>query len=140
MREEEATVARIATTVVGSYPQPDWLVDKAQFASNAVPRVRRREVWRLPEPLLDEAQDDAVRLAVRDMERVGIDLVTDGEQRRESYFNPFANALEGLDLQRPGGGIARTRKPTPVPRGIGPIPRARPRLAREMALLRRITG
>jgi len=73
-------VARIATTVVGSYPQPDWLVDKAKFASNAVPRVRRREIWRLPEPLLDEAQDDAVRLAVRDMERAGIDLVTDGEQ------------------------------------------------------------
>ena len=132
-------MARIATTVVGSYPQPDWLVDKARFASNAVPRVRRREIWRLPEPLLDEAQDDAVRLAVRDMERAGIDLVTDGEQRRESYFNQFANALDGLDLERPGVAIARTGRPTPVPRVIGPIRRARPVLAREMTFLRGIT-
>jgi 5-methyltetrahydropteroyltriglutamate--homocysteine methyltransferase len=132
-------VATIVTTVVGSYPQPDWLVDKAKFASNAVPRVRRRELWRPTEALLDEAQDDAVRVAVRDMERAGIDLVTDGEQRRESYFNQFANALEGLDPDRPGVAIARTGRPTPVPRVIGPIRRARSVLAREMRFLRGIT-
>jgi 5-methyltetrahydropteroyltriglutamate--homocysteine methyltransferase len=131
-------VVKIVTTVVGSYPQPDWLVDKAKFASNAVPRVRRREIWRPPEALLDEAQDNAVRVAVRDMEGAGIDLVTDGEQRRESYFNQFANTLDGLDPERPGVAIARTGRPTPVPRVIGPIRRARSVLAREMRFLRGI--
>lgn len=132
-------VRTIATTVVGSYPQPDWLVDKEKFRTYVVPRVRRPELWRVAAPWLDEAQDDAVRLAVRDMELAGIDLVTDGEQRRESYFNQFATALEGLDLDRPGVAIARTGRETAVPRVVGAIRRARPVLVREMRFLRTIT-
>jgi 5-methyltetrahydropteroyltriglutamate--homocysteine methyltransferase len=105
----------------------------------AVPRVRMAEVWRVAEPWLREAQDDAVRLAVADMERAGVDVVTDGEQRRESYFNQFATALEGLDLDRPGVAIARTGRETAVPRVVGPIRRARSVLAGEMQFLRGIT-
>jgi 5-methyltetrahydropteroyltriglutamate--homocysteine methyltransferase len=129
----------ITTTVVGSYPQPDWLVDREQVKSNAVPRIRRPEIWRVAPPHLEEAQDDAVRLAVRDLERAGIDVVTDGEQRRESYFNQFANAVEGLDLERPGTAISRTGRPTPVPRVVGPIRRVRPVLARDVRFLRSVT-
>jgi 5-methyltetrahydropteroyltriglutamate--homocysteine methyltransferase len=132
-------VSRIPTTVVGSYPQPDWLVDKAQFQLNAVPRVRLRQVWRLPEPWLGPAQDDAVRLAVDAMERAGIDVITDGEQRRESYFNEFANALEGLDLDRPGTALSRRGVPTPVPRVVGPIARVRPVNLRDAQFLRAAT-
>jgi 5-methyltetrahydropteroyltriglutamate--homocysteine methyltransferase len=126
----------LATTVVGSYPQPPWLVDHDKLRSGGVPRVRMREVWRVPEPLLEAAQDDAVRLAVRDLEAVGIDIVTDGEQRRESYFNEFATALGGLDLDRPGIALSRTGKPTPVPRVVGPIVRERPVLVRHARFLR----
>jgi 5-methyltetrahydropteroyltriglutamate--homocysteine methyltransferase len=129
----------IPTTVVGSYPQPDWLVDKDKLAAR-VPRVRAPEIWRVPEPWLGQAQDDAVRLAVADMDAAGIDTVSDGEQRRESYFNQFATAMEGLDLERPGTAIARTGRPTPVPRVVGPIRRARPVLVRDMQFLRSITG
>lgn len=125
--------------MVGSYPQPDWLVDKDKFRTYVVPRVRRPEIWRVAEPWLAEAQEDAVRLAVRDMERAGIDLITDGEQRRESYFNQFATALEGLDLDRPGVAIARTGRETAVPRVVGAIRRARPVLVREMQFLRQAT-
>jgi 5-methyltetrahydropteroyltriglutamate--homocysteine methyltransferase len=125
--------------VVGSYPQPDWLVDKEKFRTHVVPRIRRPEIWRVAEPWLAEAQEDAVRLAVRDMERAGIDLITDGEQRRESYFNQFATALEGLDLDRPGVAIARTGRETAVPRVVGPIRWMRPVLVREMQFLRQIT-
>jgi 5-methyltetrahydropteroyltriglutamate--homocysteine methyltransferase len=132
-------VSRIATTVVGSYPQPDWLVDKTQFQLHAVPRVRLPSVWRLPEPWLREAQDDAVRLAVADMEAAGIDVVTDGEQRRESYFNEFANALEGLDRERPGTALSRRGTPTPVPRVIGPLARTRPVNLRDAQFLRAVT-
>src|SRR2546426_74980 len=132
-------MSRIPTTVVGSYPQPDWLVDKTQFQLNAVPRVRMRQVWRVAEPWLREAQDDAVRVAVSDMERAGIDVITDGEQRRESYFNEFANALEGLDLDRPGTAINRRGVPTPVPRVVGPIARARPVNLRDAQFLRAAT-
>jgi len=92
----------ITTTVVGSYPQPDWLVDREQFKANVVPRIRMPQVWRVAAPWLEEAQDDAVRVAVAEMERAGIDVVSDGEQRRESYFNRFANALDGVDPDRPG--------------------------------------
>jgi 5-methyltetrahydropteroyltriglutamate--homocysteine methyltransferase len=132
-------VSRIPTTVVGSYPQPDWLVDKSQFQVHAVPRVRLPTVWRLAEPRLQEAKDDAVRLAVADMERAGIDVITDGEQRRESYFNEFANALEGLDRDRPGTALNRRGVPTPVPRVIGPIARARPVNVRDARFLRAVT-
>jgi 5-methyltetrahydropteroyltriglutamate--homocysteine methyltransferase len=128
----------IPTTVVGSYPQPGWLVDRDKLATR-VPRVRAPEIWRVGEPGLAEAQDDAVRLAVGDMQDAGIDVVSDGEQRRESYFNQFATAMEGLDLERPGTAIARTGRPTPVPRVVGPIRRARPVLVSDMLFLRSIT-
>jgi 5-methyltetrahydropteroyltriglutamate--homocysteine methyltransferase len=131
-------VSRIQTTVVGSYPQPDWLVDKDRLAAR-VPRVRAPEIWRVGEPWLAGAQDDAVRLAVADMIDAGVDTVTDGEQRRESYFNQFANAVDGLDLEHPGTATARTGRPTPVPRVVGPIRRARPVLVHDMQFLRSIT-
>ena len=91
----------LPTTVVGSYPQPDWLVNR-QMLSKVVPRTRMREIWRVQEEFLEQAQDDATLLAIRDMERAGVDIITDGEMRRESYSNRFATALEGLDLARPG--------------------------------------
>jgi len=129
----------ITTTVVGSYPQPDWLVDRERFKKNVVPRIRMPEVWRVAAPHLEEAQDDAVRVAVADMERAGIDVITDGEQRRESYFNRFANALGGVDPDRPGSAIARLGRPTPVPRIVGPIERVGPVSVPEAAFLRNVT-
>jgi len=129
----------ITTTVVGSYPQPAWLVDRERFKGNVVPRIRLPEVWRVPAPLLEEAQDDAVRVAVGDMERAGIDVLSDGEQRRESYFNRFANALGGIDPERPGSAIARLGRPTPVPRVVGPIERVKPVSVSEAAFLRSAT-
>jgi len=129
----------ITTTVVGSYPQPDWLVDRERFTGNVVPRIRLPEVWRVPEPWLEEAQDDAVRLAVGDMEGAGIDVLSDGEQRRESYFNRFATALGGLDPDRPGSAVARLGRPTPVPRVVGPIERLRPVSVAEATFLRAVT-
>ena len=129
----------LLTTVVGSYPQPGWLVDREQFQGNVVPRVRRPEVWRVGQPWLEEAQDDAVRLAVADMERAGIDVISDGEQRRESYFNRFANALAGIDVDRPGTAVARLGRPTPVPRVVGPIERVAPVSVSEAAFLRSVT-
>jgi 5-methyltetrahydropteroyltriglutamate--homocysteine methyltransferase len=129
----------ITTTVVGSYPQPDWLVDRERFKKNVVPRIRMPEVWRVAAPHLEEAQDDAVRVAVADMERAGIDVISDGEQRRESYFNRFANALGGVDPDRPGSAIARLGRPTPVPRIVGPIERVRAVSVPEAAFLRSVT-
>ena len=129
----------ITTTVVGSYPQPDWLVDRERFRKNVVPRIRMPEVWRVAAPYLEEAHDDAVRVAVADMERAGIDVISDGEQRRESYFNRFANALGGVDLDRPGSAIARLGRPTPVPRIVGPIERVGPVSVPEAAFLRSVT-
>jgi 5-methyltetrahydropteroyltriglutamate--homocysteine methyltransferase len=129
----------VLTTVVGSYPQPDWLVDKTPFRTNVVPRVRVPEIWRVEPPWLEPAQDDAVRLAVHDMERAGIDIVSDGEQRRESYFNQFATALDGLDLDCPGTAISRLGRPTPVPRIVGPLRRARPVFLRDVRFLRAAT-
>src|SRR5687768_13151563 len=114
---------RLPTTVVGSYPQPDWLVNR-QMLSKVVPRTRMREIWRIPEPFLEQAQDDATVLAIRDMERAGIDVITDGEIRRESYSNRFATALEGLDLDNPGQVKTRSGSLTPVPRVVGRIRRA----------------
>jgi len=132
-------VSAITTTVVGSYPQPDWLVDKARYRANVVPRVRMPDLWRVAPDLLEEAQDDAVRLAVRDMERAGIDIVSDGEQRRESYFNQFATGLDGVDLDHPGTALSRLGKPTPVPRIVGPIARRRPVFLRDARFLRAAT-
>jgi 5-methyltetrahydropteroyltriglutamate--homocysteine methyltransferase len=130
----------LTTTVVGSYPQPAWLVDRERFKGNVVPRIRLPEVWRVPAALLDEAQDDAVRVAVTDMERAGIDVISDGEQRRESYFNRFANALGGIDPERPGSAIARLGRPTPVPRVVGPIERMQPVSLGEATFLRSLTS
>jgi 5-methyltetrahydropteroyltriglutamate--homocysteine methyltransferase len=126
----------IETTVVGSWPQPDWLVDKTRYRQTVVPRIRMPELWRVPPEHLTEAQDDAVRLAVRDMEAAGIDVVSDGEQRRESYFNQFANGLSGIDLERPGEAINRLGKRQAVPRVVGPIRRERAVFARDARVLR----
>ncbi len=112
----------LPTTVVGSYPQPGWLIDRAQLGSK-VPRVRMPEIWKVERRFLDEAQDDATLLAIRDMERAGIDIITDGEMRRESYSNRFATALEGIDIENPGSTINRSGVPIPVPRVAGPIHR-----------------
>lgn len=129
----------VATAVVGSYPQPDWLVDKTRYRANVVPRIRMPELWRVAPDLLEEAQDDAVRLAVRDMEAAGVDVVSDGEQRRESYFNQFATALGGVDLDRPGSAMGRLGRPTPVPRIVGPIVRERSVFGRDARFLRSVT-
>src|SRR3989442_4498152 len=113
----------LLTTVVGSYPQPDWLVDRAALASRLPPRVRAKEIWRVAPELLEQAQDDATIVAIRDMERAGIDIITDGEIRRESYSNRFATALEGMDLDNPGTALDRTCHANPVPPVFMPIRR-----------------
>src|SRR5881394_4583407 len=105
----------LPTTLVGSYPQPEWLIDRARLAEIVPPRARARELWRVDEAWLEQAQDDATVLAIRDQERAGIDIVTDGEMRRESYSNRFATALEGIDLDNPGTVISRTGKKALVP-------------------------
>jgi 5-methyltetrahydropteroyltriglutamate--homocysteine methyltransferase len=130
----------LATTVIGSYPQPDWLIDREKLAGRLPPRVPARELWRVDEAWLEEAQNDATRLAVRDMEEAGIDVVTDGEIRRESYSNFFANALEGLDLDEPGTAMDRTGHPNPVPRVVGSIRRARQVQVRDVEFLRAHTS
>src|SRR5438034_7874712 len=130
---------KLLTTVVGSYPQPEWLVDRKNLRNRLPPRVRAREIWRIPEPLLQEAQDDATLLAIRDMERAGVDIISDGEMRRESYSNRFATALDGLDLDDPGVALDRTGHENPVPRVVGPIRRMRPVEVRDVAFLRSIT-
>jgi 5-methyltetrahydropteroyltriglutamate--homocysteine methyltransferase len=114
------------TTLVGSYPQPEWLIDRARLAGRFPPRVRARELWRVPEPWLAEAQDDATRLAIRAQEEAGLDVVTDGEIRRESYSNRFATALEGVDIDNPGTALDRSGHPNPVPRIVGPVRRRHP--------------
>jgi 5-methyltetrahydropteroyltriglutamate--homocysteine methyltransferase len=129
----------LLTTVVGSYPQPDWLIDRPRLGERLPPRVRARELWRVPEPFLEEAQDDATRLAVQDLERAGVDVITDGEMRRESYSNRFATALDGVDLDNPGVALDRTGHENPVPRVVGPIRRARPVEVRDVEFLRTIT-
>ncbi|HKS70545.1 MAG TPA: cobalamin-independent methionine synthase II family protein [Ktedonobacterales bacterium] len=129
----------ILTTVVGSYPQPDWLVDRDNLRSRLPPRVRAREIWRITEPLLEQAQDDATLVAIREMERAGVDIISDGEIRRESYSNRFATVLEGVDLDNPGTAIDRTGHPNPVPRIVGPIRRTRPVEVRDLEFLRRNT-
>lgn len=129
----------IPTTLVGSYPQPDWLVDKETLLASGPPRVRMESVWRIPPALLEEAQDDATLAALHDQERAGIDIVSDGEVRRESYFNRFANALDGIDIDNPGVVPSRSGNPTPVPRVVGPIRRTRPVQVRDVEFLRRHT-
>jgi 5-methyltetrahydropteroyltriglutamate--homocysteine methyltransferase len=126
----------LPTTVVGSYPQPDWLIDRGRLDSRLPPRVRARELWRVDESLLEQAQDDATLLAIRDMERAGIDIVSDGEMRRESYSNRFATALDGVDLDDPGVAVDRTGHENPVPRVVGPIRRREPVEVRDVEFLR----
>ena len=124
------------TTVVGSYPQPEWLVDRKMLGGRLPPRTRALEIWRVAPDLLEQAQDDATIVAIRDMERAGIDIITDGEVRRESYSNRFATALDGMDLDNPGTALDRTGHPNPVPRVVGPIRRTRPVEKRDVEFLR----
>jgi 5-methyltetrahydropteroyltriglutamate--homocysteine methyltransferase len=111
------------TTLVGSYPQPEWLIDRNKLGARFPPRVRAQELWRIPEPFLAQAQDDATLLAIRAQEQAGIDIVSDGEMRRESYSNRFATALEGVDIDNPGTALDRSGHPNPVPRVAGKIRR-----------------
>jgi len=129
----------IPTTVVGSYPQPSWLIDREALGGK-VPRVRAPELWRIAPEHLEQAQDDATRLAIHDMERAGIDIVTDGEMRRESYSNRFATALEGIDIDNPGTTINRSGQPIPVPRVAGPIRRKGPVEVRDILFLKKNTS
>ncbi len=126
----------LPTTLVGSYPQPEWLIDRPMLTANTPPRVRMRELWRVAPEFLEQAQDDATIIAVRDQERAGIDIVSDGEMRRESYFNRFATALAGIDLDNPGTVTSRTGKTALVPRVVGPIRRLRPVNVRDVEFLR----
>ena len=132
------TLPVLATTVVGSYPQPDWLVDRAML-SKGVPRVRMRGLWRVSEAWLEQAQDDATIVAIRDMERAGVDIISDGEIRRESYSNHFATALDGVDVTQPGVITDRYGNQTYVPRVTGRVRRMRPVELRDMQFLRRHT-
>jgi 5-methyltetrahydropteroyltriglutamate--homocysteine methyltransferase len=124
------------TTLVGSYPQPEWLIDRQSLAGRFPPRVRARDLWRVPERWLAEAQDDATILAIRAQEDAGLDIVTDGETRRESYSNRFATALEGIDIDNPGTALDRSGHPNPVPRIAGRIHRTRPVLVEDVRFLR----
>ena len=137
MRDIFAAVEKLLpTTVVGSYPKPDWLVDRQMLGSRLPPRVRALEIWRVAPQFLEQAQDDATIVAIRDMELAGIDITSDGEVRRESYSNRFATALEGMDLDNPGTALDRTGHPNPVPRVVGPIRRKRPVEVRDVDFLR----
>ena len=129
----------LPTTVVGSYPQPGWLIDRAKLGSK-VPRVREPELWRVPREFLAEAQDDATVIAIRDMERAGIDIVTDGEMRRESYSNRFATALEGVDIENPGKTVNRSGGFSVVPRIAGPIRRKGPVELPDLIFLKKHTS
>jgi 5-methyltetrahydropteroyltriglutamate--homocysteine methyltransferase len=135
----DSTSALFPTTVVGSYPQPDWLIDRDKLRERGVPRVRVAEVWRVPEAYLAQAQDDATLLAIRAFEHLGIDIITDGEMRRESYSNRFATALDGLDLDHPAEIGGTTGRPTRVPRVVGPIRRREPVEVRDLQFLRTST-
>src|SRR3982751_2712252 len=111
------------TTIVGSFPQPDWLIDRDKLAGRFPPRVRARELWRIPPQYLEQAQEDATLIAIRSQEDAGLDIVSDGEIRRESYSNRFATALDGVDLDNPGSALDRSGHPNPVPRIVGKIRR-----------------
>jgi 5-methyltetrahydropteroyltriglutamate--homocysteine methyltransferase len=127
------------TTLVGSYPQPEWLIDRKKLAGRFPPRVRARELWRIPGPLLEEAQDDATVLAIRAQEAAGLDIITDGETRRESYSNRFATALEGIDIDNPGSALDRSGHPNPVPRIVGKVRRKHPVEVDDLRFLKKHT-
>jgi 5-methyltetrahydropteroyltriglutamate--homocysteine methyltransferase len=129
----------LPTTLVGSLPQPDWLIDRKRLAGRFPPRTRAKELWRVPEPFLAEAQDDATLIAIRAQEEAGLDIVSDGEIRRESYSNRFATALDGVDLDNPGTALDRSGHPNPVPRIVGKIRRRHPVEVEDVQFLRRHT-
>src|SRR5689334_13469167 len=126
----------LPTSLVGSYAQPDWLIDRKKLAGRFPPRVRAKELWRVGPEFLDQAQDDATLIAIRDQERAGLDIVTDGEMRRESYSNRFATALEGVDIDNPGTALDRSGHPNPVPRVVGKVRRKHPVEVRDVQFLR----
>jgi 5-methyltetrahydropteroyltriglutamate--homocysteine methyltransferase len=128
------------TTLVGSYPQPEWLIDRKRLAGRFPPRVRAQELWRIPEPLLAEAQNDATLMAIKAQEEAGLDIITDGEIRRESYSNRFATALAGVDIDNPGTALDRSGHPNPVPRIVGPVRRKRPVEVDDVKFLRAHTS
>src|ERR1700755_2739942 len=128
------------TTLVGSYPQPDWLIDRSKLLKQMPPRVRARELSRPDPQWLAQAQDDATLLAIRDQERAGLDIITDGEIRRESYSNRFATALEGVDIDNPGSALDRSGHPNSVPRVVGPVARKHPVQVRDVQFLRAHTN
>jgi 5-methyltetrahydropteroyltriglutamate--homocysteine methyltransferase len=130
----------IPTSLVGSYAQPSWLLDRGRLRDRFPPRVRATELWRVDPAYLEEAQDDATRLAIADQERAGLDIVTDGEMRRESYSNRFATALEGVDIDNPGSALDRSGHPNPVPRVVGPVARRHPVQVRDLQFLRAHTS
>jgi 5-methyltetrahydropteroyltriglutamate--homocysteine methyltransferase len=136
VRVSDSTSKLFPTTVVGSYPQPDWLIDRQKLRERGVPRVRVADVWRVPEAYLSQAQDDATLLAIRAFEHLGIDVITDGEMRRESYSNRFATAVDGVDLEHPAEIGGSTGRATLVPRVIGPIRRREPVEVRDLQFLR----
>lgn len=126
----------LPTTLVGSYPQPDWLIDRAKLAGRFPPRIRAKELWRVAPDWLEQAQDHATLLAIRDQERAGLDIITDGEMRRESYSNRFATALDGVDIDNPGVALDRSGHPNPVPRVVGRVRRRNPVEGRDVEFLR----
>jgi 5-methyltetrahydropteroyltriglutamate--homocysteine methyltransferase len=126
----------LPTSLVGSYPQPDWLIDRGRLAGRFPPRVRARELWRVAPEFLDQAQADATLLAIRAQEGAGLDVITDGEIRRESYSNRFATALDGVDIDNPGTALDRSGHPNPVPRVVGPIRRKHPVEVADLSFLR----
>jgi 5-methyltetrahydropteroyltriglutamate--homocysteine methyltransferase len=130
----------IPTSLVGSYAQPNWLIDRERLRDRFPPRVRARELWRIDPRYLEEAQDDATRLAIADQERAGLDILTDGEMRRESYSNRFATALEGVDIDNPGTALDRSGHPNPVPRVVGPVARKHAVQVRDLEFLRAHTS
>src|SRR4051794_15182587 len=129
----------LPTSLVGSYAQPDWLIDRAKLAGRFPPRVRAKELWRVDPAYLEQAQDDATLLAIRAQEEAGIDIITDGEMRRESYSNHFATALDGVDVDNPGSALDRSGHPNPVPRITGPITRRAPIEVEDLRFLRAAT-
>src|SRR5919109_620573 len=130
----------LPTSLVGSYAQPDWLIDRANLAGRFPPRVRARELWRVAPEFLAQAQDDATLVAIRDQERAGLDIITDGEMRRESYSNRFATALDGVDIDNPGTALDRSGHPNPVPRVVGKVARKHPVEVRDVEFLRAHTS
>jgi 5-methyltetrahydropteroyltriglutamate--homocysteine methyltransferase len=136
----DALPTAIPTSLVGSYAQPDWLIDRERLLHRFPPRVRATELWRIDPKYLEQAQDDATVIAIRDQERAGLDIITDGEQRRESYSNRFATALDGVDIDNPGTALDRSGEPNPVPRVVGPVVRRHPVQVRDIQFLRANTS